>query len=111
MIALSAGLTFWYDGGDGMPLGNCDCAAAIFDCTSCAAASISRVQSNCSVILVMPWVLVEVICARPATVENSRSSGVATEDAMVSGFAPGSVAVTRIVGKSTFGRSLTGSVR
>ena len=31
-------------------------------------------------------------------VENSRSSGVATEDAMVSGLAPGTAAVTWMVG-------------
>ncbi len=44
-------------------------------------------------------------------VENWRSSGVATAEAIVSGLAPGSVAFTRMVGKSTFGRSLTGSSR
>jgi hypothetical protein len=53
--------------------------------------------------------LVEVIESRPPIVENWRSSGVATADAMVSGFAPGRLAVTCIVGKSTFGRSFTGS--
>jgi hypothetical protein len=36
---------------------------------------------------------------------------VATADAMVSGLAPGRLAVTSSVGKSTFGRSLTGSER
>ena len=46
--------------------------------------------------------------SRPAIVENCRSRGVATADAMVSGLAPGRLAVTWIVGKSTFGRSLTG---
>ena len=44
------------------------------------------------VMRVMPWPLVEVIELRPAMVENWRSSGVATEDAIVSGLAPGSVA-------------------
>ncbi len=44
-------------------------------------------------------------------VENWFSSGVATADAMVSGLAPGRLAVTSSVGKSTFGRSLTGSER
>jgi hypothetical protein len=42
-------------------------------------------------------------------VENWRSSGVATAEAMVSGLAPGSAAFTTMFGKSTFGRSLTGS--
>ena len=41
-------------------------------------------------------------------VENWRSRGVATAEAMVSGEAPGRVVVTRMVGKSTLGRSLTG---
>ena len=39
---------------------------------------------------------------------NWRSSGVATEDAMVSGLAPGKPAFTEIVGKSTCGRGDTG---
>ena len=42
-------------------------------------------------------------------VVNCRSSGVATEEAIVSGLAPGSAAPTWMVGKSTLGRSLTGS--
>ena len=40
---------------------------------------------------------------------NCRSSGAATDVAMVSGSAPGSVAVTWIVGKSTWGSGETGS--
>ena len=47
----------------------------------------------------------------PAIVENCFSSGVATADAIVSGLAPGRLAFTVIVGKSTVGRSLTGSRR
>src|SRR5471030_2616571 len=47
----------------------------------------------------------------PAIVENDFSSGVATVAAIVCGLVPGSVAVTVIVGKSTFGRSLTGRFR
>ena len=47
----------------------------------------------------------------PAIVENCFSSGVATADAIVSGLAPGRLALTVIVGKSTVGRSLTGSRR
>ena len=49
------------------------------------------------------------IDSRPAIIENWFSSGVATEAPIVSGLAPGSCAVTSSVGKSTFGRSLTGS--
>ena len=37
-----------------MPGGSCRCARAIIDCTSCAAASIDRLRSNCSVMLVLP---------------------------------------------------------
>ncbi len=44
-------------------------------------------------------------------VVNCRSSTVATDDAMVAGSAPGRLALTFSVGKSTLGRSLTGSVR
>src|SRR6185312_2770717 len=47
----------------------------------------------------------------PAMVVNCFSSGVATEDAIVSGLAPGRFALTWMVGKSTFGRSLTGRSR
>ena len=61
------------------------------------------------VMLVCPSEFVDVIESMPAMVENCFSSGVATEEAIVSGLAPGREALTRIVGKSTFGRSLTGS--
>ncbi len=60
------------------------------------------------VIWVRPSALDDVIESMPAMVENCRSSGVATADAMVSGLAPGRLAVTWMVGKSTLGRSLTG---
>src|SRR5580700_11095734 len=46
----------------------------------------------------------------PAMVENDRSSGVATVAAIVSGLAPGRLAYTEMVGKSTVGRSLTESL-
>ena len=36
-------------------------AAEIADCTSCAAASMSRLKANCIVIVVEPWALVEFI--------------------------------------------------
>src|SRR4051812_16536942 len=111
MIGVSAGLTLLYDGGDGMFGGSCRAAAAIAACTSCAAASRSRERLNCSVMLVDPSAEADVIESRPAIVENWRSSGVATALAIVSGFAPGSDALTLIVGKSTFGRSLTGNCR
>src|SRR5258708_2562884 len=61
--------------------------------------------------LVEPWILLEVIQSRTAIVENCLSSGVATDDAIVSGLAPGKLALTTIVGKSTLGRSFTGNNR
>jgi hypothetical protein len=69
----------------------------------------SRLRSNCSVMSVPPCVLVEFMLVSPAIAENCFSSGSATVDAIVSGLAPGSEALTRIVGKSTAGRSATGS--
>jgi hypothetical protein len=40
---------------------------------------------------------------------NCRSSGVATDDAMISALAPGRLALTEMVGKSTCGSGDTGS--
>jgi hypothetical protein len=71
----------------------------------------SRSRSNCSVIDVLPCPLDEVIRVTPAMFENSRSSGVATDAAMVSGLAPGSDADTLMVGKSTCGKAATGNRR
>ena len=107
----SPGLTFWYDGGDGICGGSWRAARAIIACTSWAAASMLRLRLNCSVMLVLPWVLVELTASRPAMVANCFSSGSATAEAMVSGLAPGRLACTWMVGKSTVGRSLTGSSR
>ena len=59
----------------------------------------------------MPSALMDVIESTPAMVENCFSSGVATDEAIVDGLAPGRLALTWIVGKSTLGRSLTGSRR
>ncbi|MNY22343.1 hypothetical protein D3C86_1559460 [compost metagenome] len=58
---------------------------------------------------VAPVVLVEFMASRPCRAANWRSRGVATDEAMVSGLAPGRLAVTVIVGKSMLGRSLTGN--
>ena len=77
-------------------------------CTSRAAASMFRFRSNWSVMFVDPRELVEVISVTPAMRPNWRSSGVATEEAMVSGLAPGSPAETLMVGKSTWGSGDTG---
>src|SRR4029077_69318 len=107
----SLGLALLYDGGAGICGGSERAARAIIDCTSCAAAAMLRLRSNCSVMLVPPCELVELIELRPAIVANCFSSGSATADASVSGLAPGRLACTWMVGKSTVGRSLTGSCR
>src|SRR5208282_1593435 len=78
-------------------------------CTSRAAASMSRSKSNCNVMLVDPRELDEVISVTAAILPNWRSRGVATEDAIVSGLAPGNAALTEIVGNSTCGSGDTGS--
>ena len=83
-------------------------AALIAACTSLAAPSMSRLRSNCSVIRVEPSELEDVISVIPAIRPSERSRGVATEEAIVSGLAPGRDADTEIVGKSTCGSGETG---
>src|SRR5271163_507037 len=61
------------------------------------------------VIEVLPRVLEEVISVTPAMWPNCRSRGVATDDAMISALAPGRLALTEMVGKSTWGSGETGS--
>ena len=91
--------------------GSWEAVLAIAACTSWAAASMLRVRLNWRVTWVTPRAFTELIVSRPAIVENCRSRGVATAEAIVSGLAPGRLAETRMVGKSTLGRSLTGSSR
>src|SRR3954470_23545128 len=105
----SPGLTFRNDGGVVISTGNRRCATASAVCTSRAAPSMSRLRSNWMVIWVWPRLDVEVIDEMPAMVENCRSIGPATEAAMVSGLAPGRVAVIWIVGKLTAGNAGTES--
>ena len=111
MIGKSAGLTLRNVGGCGIDLGNWRWAPEIAACTSWAAASMLRSRVNWMVMLVKPWLECEVIESMPAMVENWFSSGAATPDAMVSGSAPGRLALTWMVGKSTLGRSLTGRLK
>src|SRR5437868_6439954 len=108
MIGRSAGFCLRKVGGWGSALGRLRVAAEMADCTSCAAPSRLRSRANWSWIWVEPWVLVDVIWSMPLMVENWFSSGEATDDAMVSGSAPGRLANTEMVGKSIFGRSDTG---
>src|ERR1051325_421813 len=104
----SVGLTLRMVGGEGICGGSCRAAADMAGWTSCAAAAILRSRLNWMVMLVEPWLLDELMLLMPAMVENWLSSGVATAEAMVSGSAPGSEALTVMVGKSTLGSSLTG---
>src|SRR5258705_12726855 len=56
----------------------------------------------------VPRPLVDVISVTPAMWPNWRSRGVATEEAMISALAPGRLALTEMVGKSTCGKGETG---
>src|SRR5215471_20211031 len=108
-IGESAVFTFLYVGLFGRLLGRYPRAAAIAAWTSRAAASISRSRSNCSVILVAPRELDDVISVTAAMRPNWRSNGVAIDEAIVSGLAPGRLAFTEMVGKSTCGSGDTGN--
>jgi hypothetical protein len=68
-------------------------------------------RSNCRVMLVCPSELEEVISDTDAILPNCLSKGVAMEEAMISGLAPGKEADTDIVGKSTCGSGDTGKSR
>jgi hypothetical protein len=80
-------------------------------CTSRAAPLMSRDRSNCSTTRVEPTPEREVISLTPAMVPRWRSSGAATVDAIVEGLAPGRLACTMMVGKSTWGSGATGSMK
>src|SRR5580698_7041379 len=108
MMGESEGFTFRNVGRVGRLGGSSPPAAAMAAWTSRPAASTSRFRSNWSVMAVEPSTLVDVISVTPAIRPKRRSSGVATEDAMVSGLAPGKLADTLMVGKSTFGSGATG---
>jgi hypothetical protein len=105
----AAGLTLRNVGCCGRSLGRSLAAALMAACTSRAAPSMLRLRSNCTVIEVWPSVLCEVISVTPAISPSRRSRGAATVAAMVVGSAPGWLADTRIVGRSTVGRFETGS--
>src|ERR1700761_664462 len=108
MIGASAGFTLRYVGFAGRFAGKYVRAALMAASTSRAAPSMSRFKSNCSVIDVVPSELADVISLTPAMCPNCRSSGVAIDDAIISALAPGKLAPTAIVGKSTCGNGDTG---
>src|SRR3569623_1011669 len=107
----SPGLTLRKDGGVVISAGNLRCAVVSAVCTSSAAPSILRSRTNWMVIEVLPDDDDEVIDEMPAMVESWRSIGEATVAAMVSGEAPGCVAVLRMGGKSTACSAATASSR
>jgi hypothetical protein len=96
-IGESAGFDFWYEGGM-IPVGRLRRVWVIAACTSWAAASMLRSSVNWRLIATRPWLLDDVITSSPAMVENCFSSGVATAEAMVSGLAPGRLALTEMTG-------------
>src|SRR6202022_1549296 len=110
-IAKSDGLTLRKLGGIVISIGSRRCAMVNAVCTSNAAASMLRLRSNWMTIAVVPCDDVEDIDEMPAMVETCPSIGPATDAAMVSALAPGKVAVTAMVGKSTLGSAETGSSR
>src|SRR5215471_91457 len=83
-------------------------AAVIAAWMSWAARSMLRLRSNWMTTWVTPSELNDVNWVTPAIWPNWRSSGAATADAMVSALAPDSVAVTWMVGKSTWGSGAIG---
>ena len=108
-IGASAGFTLRYVGGFGRSGGRSFAAALIAACTSRAAASTGRSRSNWITMEVPPSVLAEVISVTPEIWLKRRSSGAASDEATVAGSAPGSVAETVTIGKSTRGSEATGN--
>src|SRR6266481_7450925 len=107
----SAGFTFRKLGGIVISIGSRRCAIVSAVWTSSAAASMLRLRSNWMVMTLVPCDELDDIDEMPAMVDNWRSMMPATDAAMVSALAPGKVAVTAIVGKSTLGRADTGNRR
>ena len=107
----SAGFTLRKLGGIVISIGSRRCAMVSAVCTSSAAASMLRLRSNWMVMTLVPCDEFDDIDEMPATVDNWRSMMPATDAAIVSALEPGSVAVTAMVGKSTFGNAETGSRR
>src|SRR3954465_2771731 len=103
----SAGFTFRKLGGIVISIGSRGCGRGNAVCTSSAAASMLRLRSNWMVMTLVPCDELDDIDEMPAMVESWRSMMPATEAAMVSALAPGKVAVTLMVGKSTRGNADT----
>src|SRR5690242_4556099 len=97
-IGWSAGLVFRYRGREGRFAGRKPAEALMAACTSRAAPLMSRFRSNCSVTWADPTELLDVISVTPAIRVNIFSSGVATEEAITEGLAPGKLPKTVMVG-------------
>ncbi|CAM3191126.1 hypothetical protein BUGL105410_23190 [Burkholderia gladioli] len=110
MIGVSARLTFWKVGLLLRLAGRSARAALMAACTSRAAPFRSRSSTNCRLISALPSELVEVIWVTPAIEPRCRSSGLVTLVETVAGLAPGRLANTEMVGKSTRGSGETGSL-
>src|SRR5262249_52467978 len=98
MIGVAAGLDLRNDGRDGRSLGRSVSAALMAACTSRAAPSILRLRSNWTEVRGEPSELPGANSVTAGISPSRRSSGAATVDAIVSGSAPGRLAVTLIVG-------------
>src|SRR5947207_10400547 len=107
----SAGFCFLNDGGAVSVGGNNGIAAEMAVWTSVTALSMLRLRSNVRLMLLLPVRLCEVISSMPAIVVNWRSSGLATDAAIVTGWPPGRFVLIWIDGNSTVGKSLMGSAR
>ena len=108
MIGAADGLNLRNTGAVGRSDGRSVAAALSAAWTSRAAPSILRDRSNWTVIPVVPKLLCEVSSVTPAISPRRRSIGAAIVAAIVSGSAPGRVAITRMVGNSIAGRLATG---
>ncbi len=97
-IGWSAGFCLRNEGGAVKVAGSSGIAAEMAVCTSVIALSMLRFRSNVSVTELLPVPLREVISSMPAIVVNCRSSGLATDAAIVAGSPPGRLAFTLIVG-------------
>src|SRR5215469_14711421 len=97
-MGVSAGLFLRQEGFCGSAAGSWLRAALMAAWTSRPAASMLRLKSNCMLTPVDPSELEDVISLTPAMCPSWRSSGVATDDAMVSGLAPGSDELTLMAG-------------
>ena len=111
MTGVAAGLDLRKVGRDCRSPGRSISAALSAACTSRAAPSMLRLRSNCTEMRVEPSELREVSSLTPGISPSRRSSGAATVAAMVSGSAPGRLAVTLMVGNSTVGMLATGRKR